>query len=74
MDIVELRKRTGIPDLLALDMIQNYICRQTGVLVTRCRIGRWINRGELVVMRLPGRKKCRMTRKAYVDDLIRRYS
>ena len=74
MDIAELRKHTRIADLLLLDQIQNYIYRQTGTLVSRQRIGRWINRGELVVMRLPGRKKNRVTRKRYVDDLIRRYS
>lgn len=74
LNILELRKSTGIADLLALDQIQGYIRKRTGTLVSRQRIGRWINRGELVVMRLPGRKKYRVTRKAHVDDLIRRYS
>jgi hypothetical protein len=74
MGIAELRKRTGIADLLFLDRVQDYIYRQTDTLVSRQRIGRWVNRGELTVMRLPGRRKYRVTRKEYVDDLIRRYS
>jgi hypothetical protein len=73
-DITQLRKSTGISDLLNLNQIQNYIYRRTDTLVSKQRIGRWINQGELVVMRLPGRRGHRVTRKAFVDDLIRRYS
>jgi hypothetical protein len=74
MDIEALRKRTKIPDLLTRAQIIPYIRWQTGVTVTACRVGRWINRGELLMMILPGRPRRQVTRKKYVDDLIRRYS
>ena len=74
LDIAELRKLTCIEDLLFLDQIQTYILKMTGTLVTKARVGRWIARGKLVVMCLPGRPRYRVTRKRYVNDLIRRYS
>jgi hypothetical protein len=74
IDILALRKRTKRDDLLALDQVAAYIIKRTGTLVTRTRIGRWINSGELPTLRRFGRGGYHVTRRCYVDDLIRKYT
>jgi predicted deacylase len=74
LDVTELRKRTKIKDLLLLDQVQSYIAKQTGTLVTRCRIGRWVASGDLLTLRRSGRNGYRATRKAFVNDLIEKYT
>jgi len=74
MDITELCKRTHIQDLLFMNQVIPFIAKRTGTTVTSCRVGRWVSSGDLVVLRLPGYRKYRVTRKKFVDDLIKRYS
>ena len=74
MDIEKLRKRTHIQDLLFMDMVIPYIHKRTGATVTRCRVGRWVSSGDLPVLRLPGYRKYRVTRRKLIDDLIKKYS
>ena len=74
VNIEELRKRTKIKDLLFMDMVIPYIHKRTGTTVTRCRVGRWINSGDLSVLRLPGYRKYRVTRRCYVDGLICKFT
>jgi hypothetical protein len=74
LDVVELRKRTRIKDLLLREQIIPYIAKQTGTTVSPCRVGRWIASGDLLMLKRSGRGAYYVTRKCLVDQLIAKYS
>lgn len=62
-------------DSIPKDRIAAYIYKRTGAQVSRQRIARWINSGQLAMMKRP---RCLgggcFTRKKWVDDLIAAYA
>ena len=67
--------RPTYPDLIRRDQIQAYLRKQTGVLVSKQRIGRWIAKGELRTVAEPcaGGNRWYVTRRS-LEALIRRYA
>lgn len=67
--------RKSYPDLIQRKQIQTYLRKQTGVLVTQCRIGLWIARGEIPLIHFPKKEGGGYyTRRLWLDTLIKRYS
>lgn len=63
------------PDWIPRSQIRAKLHKMTGTLVTEHRIGRWIARGELRMLKLPhGRGYSWYTKKEWLADLVRRYS
>ncbi|MEN6534525.1 MAG: hypothetical protein ABFD89_12735 [Bryobacteraceae bacterium] len=63
------------PGYIPRKRIRAVIRKKTGTLVSEQRIGRWINTGELQMLKVPsGCGYCWFTKDAWIEDLIRRYS
>jgi hypothetical protein len=63
------------PDLVPRDQIQTYLRKHTGTLVSKNRIGRWIAAREIRMISVPCRGGYKWyTRRAYLEELVRRYS
>ena len=63
------------PDWIPRKLIRAAIRKRTGTLVSERRIGGWIARGELTMLKAPsGRGHAWFTTKKWLDELIRRYS
>lgn len=68
----------SVTDLIPRDQIQTYLRKRTGTLVSKQRITRWVNAGELRTVRIPRRCKwCKpglyISRQS-LETLISRYS
>jgi hypothetical protein len=62
-------------DVLPLYKVRDYIHRQTGVMITACRLGRIVNSGELRTIRRPRRYGGKIfSRRTWVDEFIERNS
>lgn len=63
------------PDAVPHAQIAVYLLKRTGVRVTKHRITRWINNGEIPLIRRPRQEGGGLfTRKCYLDKLIEKYS
>lgn len=63
------------PDWIPRNQIRAKLRKMTGVLVTETRIGRWIARGELKMLKAPYRAGYKWyTKKEWLAALVRRYS
>lgn len=63
-----------IKDLIHISEIRNYITKLTGVLVSQRAVKRWVNDGEILILKLPSDRRKKFTRKQYVLDFVRRYT
>ena len=70
-----MKKTKPYPDLVPRQQIQTYLLKHTGTLVSKRRIGNWIAAGEIRLISVPccGGYKW-FTRRAYLDELIVKYS
>lgn len=62
------------PDWIPREQIQAVLRKKTGVLVSKQRIGRWINTGELKTLKAPsGRGYRSYTTEAWLDSLVEKH-
>lgn len=67
--------RKTYPGFIPRDRIRAVIRKRTGTLVSERRIGRWINTGELRMLKVPSGGGYRwFSKDEWIDELIRRYS
>jgi len=62
-----------IKDLIHISEIRSYIAKLTGVLVSKRAVKRWINSGEILILKLPSDRRRKWTRRQYVLDFVRRH-
>ena len=62
-------------DVLPIGKVRDYIHRQTGVMITACRLGRIVNSGELRTIKRPRQYGGgTFSRRTWVDEFIERSS